>query len=285
MIEEWLKKYSPKTDADCRNALREIMQEVALAGLYRANFFKEAAFYGGTALRIFYKLPRYSEDLDFSLLAIRPSFKLEKYLGAVVLEFQSLGLNVTVKPKEKTNKTAIESAFLKAETSWHEIILEKTPALNFLKGAISMKIKFEVDTNPPLGFITEQKLLLKPFSCYINCFSLPDLFAGKMHALLFRKWKNRVKGRDWFDLEWYIKSEVKLNLKHLQERAIQSTDWDAKKEMTESDLRNLLKKKIKSVSFSSIKDDTKKFIPNPNELEIWNEQYFLDLIEHLQVYE
>ncbi len=283
MIKQWLNSYKPSTKNDAQQALREIMQEIALTGLYRSNFFEKAAFYGGTALRIFYGLNRYSEDLDFSLLTTDLNFEMTHYLDSVLLEFESLGMKVSVKAKEKKITTAIDSTFLKTETFWRELILEEIVTPNWQGEKVSIKIKLEVDTNPPLGFVTEEKLLLKPFSCYIKCFSAPDLFAGKMHALLFRKWKNRVKGRDWFDLEWYIKQGISINSKHLTIRAVQSKDWLLKKQINKEALMKLLIHKIEQVNFEQIKEDVIRFIPNQKAIEIWSSNYFLDLIKYLNV--
>ena len=124
MIKEWIAEYNPQSEDDTLAALREIMQEIALAGLSRTDFFEKAAFYGGTALRIFYKLDRFSEDLDFSLLKPNANFKLEPYFGAIISEFEALGLTISIREKDKKNKTAIESAFLKSETIWKELVLE-----------------------------------------------------------------------------------------------------------------------------------------------------------------
>ena len=145
----------------------------------------------------------------------------------------------------------------------------------------SIKIKIEVDTTPPPGFKTEEKLLLKPFSFYVKCFILPDLFAGKMHALLFRKWKGRVKGRDWFDMEWYIRKGVLLNLDHLLIRAQDSGDWK-EKSMSKEQFMTLLHNKIQSVSFSSIREDVVRFIPDDKVIEIWSAQYFSDLVQKVK---
>lgn len=283
MIADWLKTYQVTTKEEARSALREIMQEVALTGLYRSGFFEKAAFYGGTALRIFHGLPRFSEDLDFSLLEKNAEFSLDPFMKAILLEFESLGMKVSVRSKEKAKVSAIESAFLKSETLWNEFSLDEILLFNRSEEPINLKIKLEVDTQPPLGFYTEEKLLLKPISCYIKCFSLADLFAGKMHALLFRKWKNRVKGRDWFDLEWYIKQGIPVHLNDFMTRAIQSKDWDSKDEMSHEILLELVTKKIQTVSFSQIKDDVKRFIPHQDALNIWSEKYFLDLIKQLKV--
>ena len=282
MIKEWLDSYQPTNKDDALQALREIMQEIALAGLQRAGFFEHAAFYGGTALRIFYGLDRFSEDLDFSLLAANPDFSLDKYLEAVRNEFESLGMKVSIREKEKTSVNNIESAFLKSETIWKELLLEKVILQIGVDEKVNVKIKIEVDTRPPMGFETEEKLLLKPFSFYVKCFELPYLFAGKMHALLFRKWKNNVKGRDWYDLEWYVKKGVYLNLRHFLARAQDNGDW-TEKSITEEDFRNLLKQKIDTVDMSRVKADIIRFIPDPKVLDIWSAKYFHDLVSHLKI--
>lgn len=282
MIKEWLDSYHPGNKEEALNALREIMQEVALAGLYRAGFFARAAFYGGTALRIFYGLNRFSEDLDFSLLDKDPGFSLDRYLGAIQAEFESLGMRISFREKEKTNQTNIESAFLKSETIWKELVLEDIIPQSGLSQKANIKVKLEVDTSPPLGFGTEEKLLLKPFSFYVRCFTLPDLFAGKMHALLFRKWKTNVKGRDWYDMEWYIRRGTALNLYHLLIRARDSGDW-AEETLSENQFRSLLREKIDSVDFARIKADISRFIADPGVLEIWSPRYFHDLAGQLRV--
>jgi predicted nucleotidyltransferase component of viral defense system len=205
MIKEWLESYKPADRDQAMAALREIMQDVALAGLYRAGFYEKAAFYGGTALRIFYGLDRFSEDLDFSLLADDPGFSFQPYIEAIIKEFNSQGMQVSIHEKVKTLQTNVESAFLKSETIWKELVLDGILPQQGMGQVANIKIKIEVDKRPPLGFNTEEKLLTQPFSFYVKCFTLPDLFAGKMHALLFRKWQNNVKGRDWYDMEWYIK--------------------------------------------------------------------------------
>lgn len=283
MIKEWIGEYAPKNTEDVLSALREIMQEVALAGLSRTNFFENAAFYGETALRIFYGLDRFSEDLNFSLFEADPDFSLEPYFDAIVAEFESIGMKVSIREKEKKEKTNIDSAFLKSETEWKELILEDIVKQAGIKSTNrSMKIKIEVDRQPPLGFTTEMKLLTRPFSFYVKCFDKPSLFAGKMHALLFRKWKNRVKGRDWYDLEWYIKKGIPLNLQHFKLRAKDTDDW-SKEELSLDDVIGLLREKIKAVSFDNIKEDVVPFIKDDAVLEIWGEKYFNDLADKLKI--
>ena len=282
MIKQWLEEYRPKTLNEAEQALREIMQEIALAGLQRSGFFEKAAFYGGTALRIFHGLERFSEDLDFSLLEIDPDFTLLPYLDGIINEFNAAGMKVSVKGKSKTFNTDIDSAFLKSETSWKELILEKIIPQAGLAKIPEVKIKLEVDTSPPGGFNTEEKLLLRPFSFYVKCFTLPDLFAGKMHALLFRKWKTRVKGRDWYDMEWYIKKGIPLHLDHLATRARDSGDWN-RKNLTRNDFMKLLHGKIEVVSFNRIREDIIRFIPDEKVLDIWSARYFTDLSEKIRL--
>lgn len=281
MIREWIQEYNPQNKEQAESALREIMQEVALAGLQRTGFFEKAAFYGGTALRIFYGLNRFSEDLDFSLLEINPDFSLEPYFDGITKEFEAIGMQVSIREKKKTNQTSIDSAFLKSETVWRELILDGIIPQIGVQASPNIKIKIEVDREPPLGFETEEKLLLRPFSFYVKCFTLPDLFAGKMHALLFRKWGTRVKGRDWYDLEWYIKKGVPLHLHHLLLRAQDTGDW--KEEMITADqVTGLLKAKIDSVSFDRIREDIVRFIPDESVLDIWSPQYFKDLVDQMK---
>jgi predicted nucleotidyltransferase component of viral defense system len=282
MIKEWLDSYKPANKEDVLQALREIMQEIALAGLHRSGFFEKAAFYGGTALRIFYDLPRFSEDLDFSLLEKDLNFPLDKYLASIQTEFGSLGMQVSIKERQKTNKNNIESAFLKSETKWKELVLEHSIPQNGLDQTANIKIKIEVDTAPPLGFETEEKLLIKPFSFYVKCFTISDLFAGKMHALLFRKWKNNVKGRDWYDMEWYIKKGIPLHLHHFLLRAQDSGDWN-KKTITEKEFRDLLDERIDTVNIDRVKADISRFIPDPRVLDIWSANYFHDLVSRLKI--
>ena len=282
MIKEWLASYKSVDRDQATAALREIMQQVALAGLYRAGFYEKAAFYGGTALRIFYGLDRFSEDLDFSLLADEPSFSFQPYTAAIVAEFESQGMQVSIKEKDKKVQTNIESAFLKSATIWKELVLEGILPQQGMGQVANIKIKIEVDKHPPLGFDTEEKLLTQPFSFYVRCFTLPNLFAGKMHALLFRKWQNNVKGRDWYDMEWYIKKGISLQLSHFLQRAKASGDWK-KDVITPDEFRKLLSGKIDAVNMDRIKDDIRRFIPNQDRIAIWSPQYFHDLTEKLKI--
>ena len=273
-LEQMLQRVPNGSDAQQQQRLREVLQEIALAGLVRRGFFGKAAFYGGTCLRIFHALPRFSEDLDFSLLQPDPTFTLQPYLRGLEEEFGALGLEVEVREKQKTKRNAILSAFLKPSTTLVQLAFAGSPHL---------KIKLEVDTDPPLGFHTEELLLLQPFSCYVKCFSLADLFAGKLHAVLFRQWQQRVKGRDWFDLEWYVRRGVGLHLDHLADRARQSGHWPANQPFTAGTLQALLAERINRLDVDSARLDIARFVDDEKPLEIWTPSYFHNLVQRIQV--
>lgn len=269
IFEQMLSRYEIKTHEQKRNATYEVMQEITLAGLYRGGFFDKAAFYGGTCLRIFHELPRFSEDMDFSLIGKDDKFYLESYFPSIIEEFKSAGRDVVITRKEKKKETKVESAFLKDNTAIYDVKFNTEKDL---------KIKIEVDIEPPLGFTTEQKLSLMPFSFMTCCFTLPDLYAGKMHALLFRNWKTRVKGRDWYDFEWYVRHNVPLDFAHLQIRVKEFNGTDIDQETFTS----MLKERLSSTDINMVKRDVFPFIQNPKELDIWSNDYFLQLADRIK---
>jgi len=273
IFDNMLSRYTIVTKDDLNNASHEVMQQIVLAGLYRGGFFDHAAFYGGTCLRIFYGMPRFSEDMDFSLLLADKKFALENYFDAIIAEFKALGKEVNIHKKTKSNKRNIESAFLKENTEIYNLLFTTEKRI---------KIKIEVDTQPPSGFTTEYKLLLLPFSFMTRCFSLPDLYAGKMHAFLFRKWQNRVKGRDWYDFEWYVRNNITMNFNHLQKRAEQINAL-SEKEFTPAIFKKKLKERIEKTNIEAVKNDVRPFLKNQNEMDIWSTEYFLQLTDMMQI--
>lgn len=266
---QMLSQYQVTTDKERRNAMYEVMQQITLAGLYRGGFFNKAAFYGGTCLRIFHNLGRFSEDMDFSLLSVDKSFVLEEYFPAVIEEFKTLGRDVVITKKDKKNFGKIESAFLKDSTEVYDVAFQTEK---------NLKIKIEIDINPPTKFTTEQRLLLQPYSFMTRCFTLPDLYAGKMHALVFRNWKNRTKGRDWYDFEWYIRQGIGLDFTHLQERIREFNGI----EMTKDDFMAKLKERLSTADIQLVKQDVESFIKDPADLEIWSNDYFLQLADRVR---
>lgn len=269
IYDSMLSAYDLSTEQQMRNAIFEVNQQIILAGLHNGGFFDVAAFYGGTCLRIFHGLQRFSEDMDFSLLAPDDNFDFTKYFQPIIDEFAIVGREVTIAKKNKKNFGKVESAFLKDTTDVYDVSFQTDK---------SVKIKIEVDTQPPLNFRTEQKLLLQPHSFMTRCFTLPDLFAGKMHALVYRGWKNRVKGRDWYDFEWYVRHNVPLSFTRLAERALQFNnevlEWDS--------FIIRLKDKLMSTNMNQVKSDVLPFVKNPHELDIWSNDYFVQLADMLR---
>jgi predicted nucleotidyltransferase component of viral defense system len=270
IFENMLSRYDLTTEQRKRNAIYEVNQQVILAGLYAGGFFENAAFYGGTCLRIFHGLQRFSEDMDFSLLAKDDKFDFTKYVPAIVDIFAMVGRNVEIKKKDKRAFGNVDSAFLKDNTDVYDITFQTEK---------SIKIKIEVDTCPPLDFRTEQKLLLMPHSFMTRCFTLPDLFAGKMHALVFRGWKNRVKGRDWYDFEWYVRNNIPLDFHHLAERCRQFNN----EEITIESFKEKLLYRLSTADIRQVKADVLPFIHNPRDLEIWSNDYFVQLARMMNI--
>ena len=263
-----LAQYDLTNELQQRNAIFEVNPQIILSGLYQGGFFEKAAFYGGTCLRIFYGLQRFSEDMDFSLLHTDEQFNFTLYFQPIVDAFALVGRQVQITKKEKKTFGKVESAFLKDTTDVYDISFQTER---------SIKIKIEVDTEPPLGFQTEQKLLLQPVSFMTRCFSLPDLFAGKMHALVSRSWKNRVKGRDWYDFEFYVRHNVPLRFAHLQQRILQFNG----EQMDKEQFLVLLRNRLQNTDMHQVKADVLPFVRNPHELDIWSNNYFLQLAEHI----
>jgi len=285
-MNELVKRLIPLQETDSQDELltklREVMQSLALMGLWRAKFFNHAAFYGGTALRILYGLNRFSEDLDFSLLTSNPQFSFLHYKSALENEFNALGFKVKLESKEKTDSTTIESAFLKANTLQHLILLEvPEKMLSSIQANATLKIKLEVDTRPPMGFTTEMRYVFSPFQFAIRVFTLPSLFAGKMHAVLCRKWKNRVKGRDWYDFAWYVSHYPDLNLHHLEQRMRDSGHYAGVEPLTKDRFLELLNNSIDSLDIDSAKNEVLPFLSDIRELEIWSEEFFREAAKRI----
>lgn len=279
-----LQKYKCQSEQDYINAIKEIFQEIALLGLWRAKFFEQAAFYGGSALRILYKLDRFSEDLDFTLLKSEKNFDLSPYNQAIVDELQGFGFNVEVLTKDKQIPTNIESAFIKADTRKQFLVIEAPSELaSRLHHMHTIKIKMEVDINLPGKFVTEVKTLLQPIPFFVKTLTQPNLFAGKIHAILCRPWQKRVKGRDWYDFVWYIANHIPVNLTHLKERLIQNGAWDPKRPFIKHDLIDLLKNKINNTNFELGKKDVVPFLSDPKSVDLWSGDFFLTLLDQLHI--
>lgn len=277
-----LRRYELKTTEDSVRALREVMQELALLGLWRGKFFEKAAFYGGTALRILYGLDRFSEDLDFSLLKPNPDFDIDAYLKALEKEMASFGFEVTATKKRKSDVAAVQSAFIKGDTLRQllAITTKRDSYAHIPKGKI-IKIKLEIDTDPPPGFNTENRFLLQPIPFSVKAFSLPDLFAGKMHAVLCRRWKGRVKGRDWYDMVWFAANHPEMHLDHLRERMLQSGHLQPNTRLDKRLFAELMRKAINELDVEQARKEVTPFVGTPGALDIWSREFFLDVIRRI----
>lgn len=283
-IRQILSTYEVRSVGDSLRALREVMQEIALLGLWRSKFFEKAAFYGGTALRVLYGLDRFSEDLDFSLLKKSEGFDLADYSESLKRELASFGFAVEIESRAKPASAAIQSAFLKADTRTQMITVE------FDRGLVQkvprnqvLKIKLETDTDPPPGFSTEIRYLLRPIPFSVRSFSLPDLFAGKMHAVLCREWKSRVKGRDWYDLVWFAAYHPELRISHLEQRMRQTGHWAEPAPLTTGDLRDLMIRRIDKVDIDQIRREVEPFVKDAAALAIWSKEFFMDVASRIKI--
>lgn len=270
IFDEMVTELGPQTSIDKTNAQHEVMQQITLSGLQRSGFFEHAAFYGGTCLRIFHGLRRFSEDMDFTLTEKNLNVHLEDFFPDIIEAFKLTGREVVIKKKEKKSFGKVESAFLKDTTDVYDISFQTER---------SVKVKLEVDTVPPLKFATEQKILLQPKSFMTRSVALPDLYAGKMHALVFRAWKNRIKGRDWYDFEWYVRNGIPLDWNHLHERILQFNG----QEMTFEEFKAALRDRLGNTDITRVKEDVLPFLNNPGELNIWSNDYFLQLADMIKI--
>lgn len=284
VIEEMLKSYQVDNIYDRKNAMKEIMQEIVLCGLSRAGFFKEAAFYGGTALRIFYGLDRFSEDLDFSLEQINLDFDLCSYFPVLEKEVKAFGLNVEIQEKEKTKDSNIRSTFLKGNTKEHLLLFYEDERLvgSVAKNEV-VKIKFEVDTNPPAFATYEHKYRLLPVPYEIRLYDMPSLFAGKIHAVICRGWQSRIKGRDLYDYIFYLSKAVTVNQKHLRALLIDSGYISENQECTLEEIKTMLKNRFDSIDFLQARKDVEPFIRDTSVLDTWSSDFFKQITEGLKV--
>lgn len=277
-VARMLERYASRSLEDQLQALREILQEIALLGLWRSKFFDKAAFYGGTALRILYGLDRFSEDLDFSLLIPNKEFDLSGYASALQKELAAFGFDVSVETRTKTQESPVRSAFLKANTLKQLMVIEAAEdiAARVQPGQM-LKIKLEVDTDPPPGFDTHTRYLLRPIAFAVRTYTLQDLFAGKMHAVLCRRWKTRVKGRDWYDMVWYAANHPDLHLAHLEQRMRQSNDWKGSHSLLWEDFQLLLMQTIDELDVAQARKEVEPFVRNPETLKVWSRDFFRDV--------
>lgn len=283
VLSQMLSKYQINNIEDKKNAIKEIVQEIVLCGLSRGGFFKEAAFYGGTALRIFYGIDRFSEDLDFSLVTQNPNFDLTKYFPYIENETKSLGLDFSVQEKIKSIDSNIKSAFLKGNTKEHIMsFYENSEDSKFINKEEAIRIKFEVDVNPPVGATYETKFGLLPSPHQVRLYDLPSLFAGKIHACLCRNWKTRVKGRDFYDYVFFLSIGAKVNLENLKAKLVQSNYIGEDYDLTIDNLKSLLNERFENLDIEQAKQDVLPFVRDKSKLDLWSEEFFKAITQNLK---
>lgn len=281
ILDQMIENYNLNTIDDKKNAIKEIMQELTLAGLAKTDFFKKAAFYEGTALRIFYGLNRFSEDLDFTLLIPDKNFTLYKYIPAITQVVESLGLKFEIISKEKTMDSNIKSAFIKGNSKEEFLVFYPNSIQNeLITPNEKIKIKFEIDTNPPEYATTELKFRLLPFPYQVKVYDKPSLFAGKIHAVIARTWKTRVKGRDLYDYIFYLASNTAVNLKHLEARLKQTKSIN-EDQLTLKSLICILNDHFDRIDYNEAKKDVMPFIEDIESLEIWSADFFKSITQNL----
>ena len=278
LIQDRLDSYNCQSSIEEEHAVREITQEVALAALGRTEFFKHAMFQGGTCLRIIYGLNRFSEDLDFILKEANRDFELQPHLGAVSDELKAYGYDIEIVDRSKAG-VAVKKAFLKDNSLGKILQLRYADKSGPLK---KIRIKFEVDTNPPLGSRMEIKYVDFPFISSVTVQDKPSLFAGKLHALLCREY---VKGRDWYDFLWYTSQEVGINYEFLSSALRQQGPWQEKN--IQVDLKwclEHLEGKINSVDWQAAREDVRRFVKASEQpsLELWSRDLFLSQLRKVE---
>ena len=275
LIQERLNAYNCASQQEEENALREITQELALAALSRSDFFKKAAFQGGTCLRIFHSLERFSEDLDFMLRIPDQNFSFTPYIKNMASEFESYGYNLEVIDRSKA-EDIVKKCFFKQDS------LGQVLSLTHLKfKTTKIRIKLEVDTNPPKNSGFVNRFLDFPFPFSVTMQDMPSLFSGKSHALLCREY---TKSRDWYDFIWYISHKIKMNWDFLSSALNQQGPWKGLKLKVERNwYTGEIAKRIERIDWNTSKQEMLRFlkptaIPG---LDVWSKEFFLDCLSRL----
>lgn len=283
LIDTMLSKYEINNIEDKKNAIKEVVQEIVLCGLSRGGFFNKAAFYGGTALRIFYNLDRFSEDLDFSLITYDKDFDLKKYFSYIKNEINSLGLNFIIEENNKTFNSNIKSAFLKGNTIEHILsFYDESQDINKINKDEVIRIKFEVDVEPFEGATYETKFRLLPSPYQVRLFDLSSLFAEKIHACLCRNWKSRVKGRDFYDYVFFLSIGAKVNLDFLKTKLIDSKYIDPNYNLNIENLKKMLFERFDKLNIKQAKEDIYPFIKDKSKIDLWSIEFFKEITKNIQ---
>lgn len=263
MIEVIQQKLRPLTTFEEKyNTLREFLQILILKIIDESGYFRNLAFVCGTALRILYDLKRFSEDLDFCLIS-HDHYDFSAMMTSLERQLKLYHLESSVRYKDHRT---VASAFIKFDNILHA---------TGLTGHVDKKllIKFEVDQNPPQGFKTQLSVINKDFLIGINHFDQPSLFAGKLHALLCRKY---TKGRDYYDLIWYLSQKIEPNFDLLNNAILQTENQNL--QLNKKRLHDLLEKRLQTTDFGKVRADISPFLIDPKEIRFFDKNYFLNLI-------
>ncbi len=275
-----LGEYDLGNAVEQENALQELMQHYILASLSRAGLFAETMFHGGTCLRIVYAINRFSQDLDFLLKKPNPHFVWQPYLAKVQRDCAQEGIDLEIQ-----DKSAVDAAMRKAFVKTDSIGKVMTLGLPYGRQAQKkIRVKLEIDTNPPEGSHFATSYLLFPVTAPITVQSLSSGFATKIHALLCRTY---TKGRDWYDLIWYVGRRIEPNFKLLANALLQQGPWKNKKqEITVAWLLNALRDKIGTIDWRVARSDVQRFLPTREQegLQVWSKNFFLQQVARLEGY-
>lgn len=277
-----IESYHPSNIQEKTNVVKEVLQEVALSGLAKAGFFDHAAFYGGTSLRIFYGLNRFSEDLDFALINQNEDFHIENFFPFLVEHFKSYGININVESKNKAIFSDVQSSFIKVNAQ--ELMASLFPNVDDSKRIVfnqKFKIKFEIDIHNPSGGKSVIISKSDPISYQARVFDLPTLFAGKISALLFRKYLNNVKGRDYYDYLFFINKDIPVNLKYLENKMKNSGNLLENDHLTLEMVKQMLFKRFSTTDFELAKNDIINFIDYNENINQWDASLFIKTLDHL----
>lgn len=274
IITERLSEYNVQTAEEELNAIKEITQEIILYALSKTSFFSHAYFSGGTALRIIHGLNRFSEDLDFTTNVVKADFQFNDYMDEVLLTLKQYGLDMKV-------KKAKDDSFVKAR-ELKENSAKWTLSFPSNKQLKKVLIKLEIDTNPPSGSVEAKANLDFPLLHQVKIGSMETLFSGKLHALLCRSF---MKGRDWYDLLWYIKKNSNINYELLKNALFQMGPYQGEnlKVVNRDFVVSELSSKIKALNWKEVRRDVERFL-KPEELDtlkLWDEDLFLEKVQKI----
>ncbi len=278
-ILESLKISNPKNLNEFENALREISQKIILYALAQTSFFKNVAFYGGTCLRMFHGLDRFSEDLDFQVINEDYILDFDQYMSKCITVLESYGLKSIVYSKPDYDRGEVRRRYIKI--SHYDIANEYFGKISINREKL-VSIKIEVSTLFIPGANYEMKLLNSPMFSYIYCFDYESLFAGKLNALITRNWRERTKGRDYFDYMFYVSHNIKFNLEYLKNKLKHSLNKDTAN-YTIDDVKELLKEKFEQTDFNSLKSDIIPFVKTDYDADNVNKEMFISSLEYLEV--